>query len=48
MSPLEIEALGLSLKVAAACVIFSLPFGLAAAGLLAARDFPGRGRCGRR
>lgn len=43
LTPLEIEALGLSLKVAAACVIISLPFGLATAWLLARHDFPGKG-----
>ncbi len=43
LTPLEIEALGLSLKVAAACVIISLPFGFATAWLLARHDFPGKG-----
>jgi len=42
LTPLEIEALGLSLKVAIASVVFSLPFGLAAAWLLARRAFPGK------
>jgi molybdate transport system permease protein len=42
LTPLEAEALGLSLKVAVASVIFSLPFGLAAAWLLARRSFPGK------
>ena len=43
MTPLEIEALSLSLKVATACVIVSLPFGIAWAWLLARHDFPGKG-----
>lgn len=42
LTPLEIEALGLSLKVAVASVVGSLPFGLAAAWLLARRSFPGK------
>ncbi len=42
LTPLEIEALGLSLRVAVAGVVFSLPFGLAAAWLLARREFPGK------
>jgi len=42
LTPLEIEALGMSLKVAIASVVFSLPFGLAAAWLLARRAFPGK------
>lgn len=42
LTPLEIEALGLSLKVAIASVVFSLPLGLAAAWLLARRAFPGK------
>ncbi len=42
LTPLEIEALGLSLRVAVASVVFSLPFGLAAAWLLARRSFPGK------
>ncbi len=41
-TPLEIEALGLSLRVAVVSVICSLPFGLAAAWLLARRSFPGK------
>jgi len=39
---LEAEALGLSLRVAVAGVACSLPFGLAAAWLLARRSFPGK------
>jgi len=39
---LEAEALGLSLRVAVAGVVCSLPFGLAAAWLLARRSFPGK------
>ncbi len=42
LTPLEAEALGLSLKVAVASVVGSLPFGLAAAWLLARRNFPGK------
>ena len=42
LTPLEAEALGLSLKVAIVSVIASLPFGLAAAWLLARRSFPGK------
>ena len=42
LTPLEIEALGMSLKVAIASVVFSLPLGLAAAWLLARRAFPGK------
>ncbi len=42
LTPLEIEALGLSLRVAVAGVVFSLPLGLAAAWLLARREFPGK------
>ena len=41
-TPLEVEALGLSLRVALVSVICSLPFGLAAAWLLARREFPGK------
>jgi len=42
LTPLEIEALGLSLKVAVTSVVFSLPLGLAAAWLLARCAFPGK------
>lgn len=42
LTPLEVEALGLSLRVALASVACSLPFGLAAAWLLARRSFPGK------
>ena len=42
LTPLEVEALGLSLRVAVAGVAGSLPFGLAAAWLLARRSFPGK------
>ncbi len=42
LTPLETEALGLSLRVALASVVCSLPFGLAAAWLLARRSFPGK------
>jgi molybdate transport system permease protein len=41
-TPLEVEALGLSLRVAVAGVVCSLPFWLAAAWLLARRSFPGK------
>ena len=42
LTPLEIEALMLSLKVALASVCFSLPFGLFVAWLLARREFYGK------
>jgi len=42
LTPLELEALGLSLKVAVSGVVFSLPIGLAAAWLLARQTFPGK------
>jgi molybdate transport system permease protein len=42
LTPLEIEALGLSLLVSGWAVAGSLPFGLACAWLLARRDFPGK------
>ena len=42
LTPLEVEALGLSLRVAVACVAISLPFGVAVAWLLARREFPGK------
>jgi len=42
LSPLEIEALLLSLRVAAVATVCSLPFGLAAAWLLARTHFPGK------
>ena len=42
LTPLELEALSLSLKVAVWSVVASLPFGLAAAWLLARRSFPGK------
>ncbi len=42
LTPLEAEALGLSLKVALVAVVGSLPLGLAAAWLLARREFPGK------
>jgi len=42
LSPLEIEALSLSLKVATWSVLVSLPFGIAVAWLLARTRFPGR------
>lgn len=42
LTPLEIEAIGLSLRVATVCVLASLPFGIAVAWLLARRDFPGK------
>lgn len=41
-SPLEVEALRLSLRVAAWAVVGSLPLGLAVAWLLARRRFPGK------
>jgi len=42
LTPLEIEALGLSLKVALWSVVASLPFGLAVAWLLGRRAFFGK------
>jgi molybdate transport system permease protein len=42
LSPLESEALGLSLRVAVWSVATSLPVGLAVAWLLARREFPGK------
>ena len=42
LTPLEIEALGLSLKVALWSVAFSLPFGLATAWLLGRCEFYGK------
>ncbi len=42
LTPLEVEALGLSLRVAVACVLGSLPFGIAAGWLLARCEFPGK------
>ena len=42
LSPLEIEALTLSLRVALWCVVISLPIGIATAWLLARKRFPGR------
>jgi len=42
LTPSELEAVRLSLKVAAASVAASLPIGFALAWLLARRDFPGK------
>ncbi len=42
LTALEVEALGLSLKVAFWAVTFSLPLGIAAAWLLARKSFPGK------
>lgn len=42
LSPLELEALQLSLKVSAWAVAASLPFGIAVAWVLARLDFPGK------
>ncbi len=42
LTPLEVEAVALSLRVAVACVLASLPFGLAVAWLLARCAFPGK------
>lgn len=42
LTPLEIEAVGLSLRVATVCVLASLPFGIAVAWLLARVSFPGK------
>lgn len=43
LTPLEWDALGLSLKVALWATGASLPFGLAVAWLLARTHFPGHG-----
>jgi molybdate transport system permease protein len=43
LTPIEIEALTLSLRVSLVAVVVSLPFGIAVAWLLARRHFPGRG-----
>jgi len=42
LSPLETEALGLSLRVALWCVALSLPLAIAVAWVLARLDFPGK------
>ncbi|MFT5539186.1 MAG: molybdate transport system permease protein [Alphaproteobacteria bacterium] len=42
MTPLEIEALKLSLRVGLWCVAISLPFGIACAWVLARMEFPGK------
>ena len=42
LTPGEITALGLSLKVSLAAVVFSLPFGIAVAWILARHDFRGK------
>jgi molybdate transport system permease protein len=42
LSPLEVEALLLSLRIGIISVLASLPFGLACAWLLARCDFPGK------
>ena len=42
LTPLELEAIGLSLKVSAWAVAGSLPFGIVVAWLLARRDFVGK------
>lgn len=42
LTPLELEAIGLSLKVSAWAVAASLPFGIAVAWLLARREFVGK------
>lgn len=42
LSPEEWQAVALSLRVAGWCAVGSLPFGLAAAWLLARREFPGK------
>ena len=42
LSPLEIEALGLSLQISMVAVAVSLPIGILVAWLLARRDFPGK------
>jgi len=42
LSPLEVEAIGLSLKVASMAVLFCLPLGLLAAWVLARCEFTGK------
>ena len=42
LSPLEIEAVELSLKVSLWAVAMSLPFGIAVAWILARCEFPGK------
>ena len=42
LTPLEWEVLGLSLRVALACVLVTLPAAVAMGWLLARRDFPGK------
>jgi molybdate transport system permease protein len=42
LTPIEIEAIGLSLRVATWATLGSLPFGIAAAWLLARYEFPGK------
>ena len=42
LTPIEIEALKLSLQVALAAVAFSLPLGIVVAWLLARTEFPGK------
>ena len=42
LTPLEVEALGLSLRVAVWCVVISLPVALAVAWVLARHEFPGK------
>ena len=42
LSPLELEAIQLSLKVSLWAVAISLPFGIAVAWVLARCEFPGK------
>lgn len=42
LTPAEVEAIALSVRVAVVAVAASLPFGIAVAWLLARRDFPGK------
>lgn len=42
LTPIEAEALALSIKVAIAAIVVSLPFAVGVAWLLARRDFPGK------
>jgi molybdate transport system permease protein len=42
LTPIEVEALVLSIKVAVAAVVVSLPLGVGIAWLLARREFPGK------
>ena len=42
LTPVELQIIGLSLKVAVVAILFSLPLGVAVAWVLARHEFPGR------